>query len=182
MNKYLKLLYSNIMLPLDWSVLTGKERSRLREKGVPVPLQRVPLLSHTDYSTLTTYQRYHLRKKGVDVPLQYCALTGADHPNWKGDAVTVHGARKRALKLYRNIGPCTRCGAEKSERHHVDGNTKNNVPENIAILCRRCHLTVDGRLERWGEIGKLNQPMASILGGEAYKRKCAEKRAKHEAL
>ena len=46
---------------------------------------------------------------------------------------------KQALKLFPNIGPCVRCGAQNSERHHIDDNPLNNAPENIMPLCRRCH-------------------------------------------
>ena len=42
--------------------------------------------------------------------------------------------------------PCVKCRA-KGERHHVDGNPLNNVPENIAWLCRHHHMELDGRLE-----------------------------------
>ena len=36
------------------------------------------------------------------------------------------------------------CGA-RAERHHKDGNTKNNAPENIEFLCHRHHTITDGR-------------------------------------
>ncbi len=76
-------------------------------------------------------------------------LYGAEHFNWKGDNITAHSGRGRALKLFKNIGPCCNCGAEKSERHHIDGNTLNNSPENIKILCRRCHQIEDGRIKKF---------------------------------
>ena len=34
------------------------------------------------------------------------------------------------------------------ERHHRDGDQHNNERANVALLCRRCHMVVDGRLER----------------------------------
>lgn len=71
---------------------------------------------------------------------------GPDHPRWVGDAVSEKGGRSRAQRLYRQVGACTACGAERAERHHIDGNTANNETENIAILCRRCHMATDGRL------------------------------------
>lgn len=43
---------------------------------------------------------------------------------------------------------CERCGAEAVDRHHRDGNPLNNDPGNVASLCRRCHMELDGRL-RW---------------------------------
>lgn len=71
----------------------------------------------------------------------------SEHYNWRGDNVSEKGGRKRALRLYPDIGPCSKCGAAKAERHHRDDNTANNDPSNIAILCRRCHMDEDGRLE-----------------------------------
>jgi len=53
--------------------------------------------------------------------------------------------------MYPDIGPCTICGDPKSERHHKDGNTLNNDPGNIQIVCRKCHAEIDGRLIRWAE-------------------------------
>jgi|ERR1039458_10253671 5-methylcytosine-specific restriction endonuclease McrA len=73
---------------------------------------------------------------------------GADHPNWEGDDVTAKGGRTRAQRLYPNIGPCSVCGSKRAERHHRDDNPANNVPSNIAILCRKCHMREDGRLAK----------------------------------
>jgi hypothetical protein len=43
---------------------------------------------------------------------------------------------------------CERCGVVPPlDRHHKDGNPRNNDRSNIACLCRRCHQTVDGRIE-----------------------------------
>lgn len=43
-------------------------------------------------------------------------------------------------------GPCQRCGeAPATDRHHVDGDPLNNVPDNIMLVCRQCHMDVDGR-------------------------------------
>ena len=70
---------------------------------------------------------------------------GAELPHFLGDAVSIKGGRTRALRAYLSR-PCERCGAIKSDRHHCDGNTANNVPDNISFLCRRCHMEKDGRL------------------------------------
>lgn len=71
---------------------------------------------------------------------------GPEARQWKGDAATVHVKRERARKLYA-LGPCQACGAPGRDRHHRDGDTGNNSPENIRILCRRCHMAEDGRLQ-----------------------------------
>ncbi len=71
---------------------------------------------------------------------------GTRHPFWKGDAACAASKRTRARRLY-PLGKCERCPAVAIDRHHKDGNTGNNERSNIQILCRRCHMTVDGRLE-----------------------------------
>lgn len=82
---------------------------------------------------------------------------GADHPNWKGNKITVKGGRTRAIRLYPQVGPCIVCGNKKSERHHIDENTANNAPINIIILCRKCHMRADGRLEQFRKLALANQ-------------------------
>jgi hypothetical protein len=108
-------------------------------------------------------RRYRLRLKGVDVPpvpprsgfkqtaehVEKRKRLGPDHYNWHGDKTTIRNGRKRAEKMYPHAGPCVECGAKKSERHHVDGDTSNNAPGNIKFLCRRCHMVADGRLARF---------------------------------
>ena len=60
---------------------------------------------------------------------------GSEHHAWKGDAITVRSGRGRAARLFPAIGACVKCGNEKAER-----------PDNIEIVCRRCHMEEDGRL------------------------------------
>jgi hypothetical protein len=85
---------------------------------------------------------------------------GSEHHAWKGDAVTPKGGRTRALRYYKDIGPCSACGAQHAERHHKDGDTANNEPDNIAILCRKCHMEADGRMEEFRDLAITNQPAA----------------------
>ena len=66
---------------------------------------------------------------------------------WKGDAAATQTGRNRAISWFPIEGKdCLDCGAKATERHHVDENTLNNDPSNIAFLCRRCHMKRDGRL------------------------------------
>lgn len=117
----------------------------------------------TLFEGLSKYQRYRLRKKGVAVPflplgphgykqkpehVEKRKRTGAEHHSWLGDGVSERGGRTRALRTYPDIGSCSKCGAPKAERHHKDQNTANNDPSNIEILCRRCHMQIDGRMEK----------------------------------
>jgi len=73
--------------------------------------------------------------------------SGEAHYAWKGNAISDIIGRQRARRLYPVIGPCERCGSPKSERHHIDGNPRNNARENISILCRKCHMIVDDRID-----------------------------------
>lgn len=84
---------------------------------------------------------------------------GKDHHAWKGDDVTVKAGRSRALRRVAS-GECEKCGADKAERHHIDGDTLNNTSENISLLCRRCHMETDGRLAAFTALAKENQPHA----------------------
>lgn len=86
---------------------------------------------------------------------------GQGNPNWKGDNVRKEQGRSRARKLY-DLGICEQCGVPASDRHHKDGNTLNNTRSNIAMLCRRCHMKVDGRLDSF-------KKMASGKKGKAMK-------------
>jgi hypothetical protein len=72
-------------------------------------------------------------------------LRGEQNPSWKGDAARRDTKRARAQRAYALTG-CERCGAPATDRHHRDGDTGNNEPENVALLCRRCHMALDGRL------------------------------------
>lgn len=58
----------------------------------------------------------------------------------------THAGHKRAQRLYQ-MGDCEKCGDLGRDRHHRDGDQMNNVPENVAILCRRCHQREDGRYD-----------------------------------
>jgi hypothetical protein len=110
----------------------------------------------------------HVRNKAL-------ALTGDGNPQWTGDDATPNAGHIRALRMYPDIGPCGRCGREPAERHHKDGNTANNDPSNIDILCRRCHMEADGRLERFramaraGGLARQAQRRAALAAAETEK-------------
>lgn len=95
--------------------------------------------------------------------------------------------RKRARAVRPELpGTCERCGEAKPlERHHLDGNPGNNAAQNIAALCRRCHMEVDGRLARFSalpkpsprpptpceECGRLFKPLRRGLCAACYERR-----------
>ena len=94
---------------------------------------------------------------------------GEKNPMWKGDLARPESKRARAQRAY-SLGPCQECGKPAIDRHHRDGDIGNNDLSNIAILCRRCHMIEDGRLERLKHRMRTNHPMASArktLGREA---------------
>jgi hypothetical protein len=80
---------------------------------------------------------------------------GESHYAWKGDAAQPITKRQRAQKMYA-LGACDGCGKPATDRHHKDGDTGNNVASNIGLLCRRCHMTEDGRLESLRALGRAN--------------------------
>jgi hypothetical protein len=70
--------------------------------------------------------------------------TGPSHPAWRGDQASQHTGHIRAERLFPDGQPCEVCaspftGGHSIERHHRDGNTLNNSPENIAWLCTNHH-------------------------------------------
>jgi hypothetical protein len=79
--------------------------------------------------------------------------TGESNTNWNPDATSIYTGRNRGRARY-ETGACEECGAAKTERHHKDGDPLNNEPENITILCRRCHMIADGRMEKWVALGE----------------------------
>ena len=75
-----------------------------------------------------------------------CARKGARAYQWgKGEATTPNGGRAMARRHF-DLGPCKKCGAPGTDRHHHDGNPLNNAEGNVYPLCRRCHMALDGRL------------------------------------
>jgi hypothetical protein len=73
----------------------------------------------------------------------------------KGDAATPDSKRGRARQKYVLPDICDQCkDAPAVERHHIDGNPGNNIPQNLSFLCRRCHQELDGRLAAFIEAGR----------------------------
>lgn len=57
----------------------------------------------------------------------------------------ANSSRRDARRLYAKES-CKVCGRNNAELHHIDGNPFNNEPGNITFLCRKHHMSVDGRL------------------------------------
>ena len=86
---------------------------------------------------------------------------GTEHHAWIGDSASIKSGRCRAERIF-DIQPCEMCGesAKRIDRHHKDGDTRNNERSNIKFLCRRCHMREDGRTEKLIDLAKRNQPKA----------------------
>lgn len=104
----------------------------------------------------------------------------------RGPAKTRNRQRVYTRRLYPVLGNCQRCDGKATERHHVDDNTANNSLENIRILCRRCHMIEDGRLDKLlmfsktrikkpptpcNECGRLYKPLRKGICSRCYDRK-----------
>lgn len=100
---------------------------------------------------------------------------GEENHQWKGDAASDKSKRARCRQRYPGLGDCEECGGKAVERHHKDNDPGNNAPENIARLCRRCHMEADGRLEAIAEAGRRNgvlltkEPTPCRICGRLYK-------------
>lgn len=83
------------------------------------------------------------------------SIRGERHYAWRGDRASNGAKRTRARALY-VAEQCEICHATPAERHHVDSNPGNNEASNVQVLCRKCHMIVDGRLEALREVAKKN--------------------------
>jgi 5-methylcytosine-specific restriction endonuclease McrA len=52
---------------------------------------------------------------------------------------------------------CRSCGAAANEVDHIDGNTANNLPSNLAALCKPCH-SAKTIAENRGELSRHDTP------------------------
>lgn len=97
-------------------------------------------------------------------------MRGPLTPGWKGNAALDTTKRSRGRKFF-ELGPCERCGEPATDRHHRDGDTGHNTQDNIAILCRRCHMLEDGRLARLAALPRPTKPPRSCrICGEQPRR------------
>lgn len=72
---------------------------------------------------------------------------GEKNGRWKGNNASLVAGRMRAQRKI-IIGLCIKCEGKARDRHHIDGNVFNNNLENLMVLCTRCHMKEDGRLEQ----------------------------------
>lgn len=115
------------------------------DRGRPVGLEPTDMANHTraqqlafDFSADAWQSMLPVEKPGAD-PSRW-APEMPKHPDHRRQR-----ARRRFL-----MGPCFKCGKPGKDRHHKNDDVSNNEPDNIAILCRRCHMEIDGRLAKIG--------------------------------
>jgi len=83
--------------------------------------------------------------------------------------------RKQAQRMFRAT-ECNRCGGIQSlQRHHKDGNSLNNAPKNVEILCQPCHTKADMEAGRWGKGKTLTPKPCAICGKKFQPRKNRDK-------
>jgi hypothetical protein len=96
---------------------------------------RRPILRHVFPSgSMEAHTRWHQRK--------FCSRACA-HAHRRPENPSPALGRQRANRLFPLDGPCKHCGRPAQHRHHIDGNSLNNRPENIALVCARCHVLVE---------------------------------------
>lgn len=81
------------------------------------------------------------------------ASLGPHRGNWKGD---IAGQKTGRQGHFVSIRKQSRAKGAKAENQN--GTTLNNDPSNIRFLCRRCHMTEDGRLEKLVVVAKRPGP------------------------
>jgi hypothetical protein len=68
-----------------------------------------------------------------------------NHPLWRGVNASQNNKRKRARTRW-ELTLCEKCGSPATDRHHKTGNLDDCSKNEIQILCRKCHMEIDGRL------------------------------------
>lgn len=66
------------------------------------------------------------------------------------DLRAMNRGRREARLLYPLDGKVCPCGEPATDRHHVDNDPTNNAPENVALLCSSCHISIHARA-RWAK-------------------------------
>lgn len=80
---------------------------------------------------------------------RFCSISCSVQRQHATEPPTEAAARKRAQK--RNGGSCEACSkTTETVVHHVNGNPKDNRPENLQTLCSPCHSFWHAMLRRIG--------------------------------
>ena len=81
----------------------------------------------------------HIRRK---------KLTGKHQPNWKGDNIKYAGLHMYVRKYKKQPDRCEICGkkTKKLDLANISQKYKRDL-DDWEYLCRKCHMTKDGRIE-----------------------------------
>ena len=85
----------------------------------------------------------------------YCNIRCFSDAKLARDICSPISARKRANRLYK-ASECSLCGSTRRvQRHHRNGNLKDNSKENIQILCQTCHTKEHMKSGTWGRTARM---------------------------
>jgi len=97
-------------------------------------------------------------KKPWNYGKEFLQIKGSNHWNWQGglsfEAYPVEFNNKLKNTIRRRDGyTCQICNTiPKNEHlavHHIDYNKKNNLPNNLVSLCRKCHTATNFKRDEW---------------------------------
>ncbi len=114
-----------------------RDHGRLAELASEIGVAKTYLCAQAGLLGLTNKRSSHL----------WAQKLGPDNPQWKGDEATPGTGNKRCRQTF-SLGQCVLCDNSAVDRHHIDGNSLNNEPSNVMILCRHHHMKIDGRLKQ----------------------------------
>jgi 5-methylcytosine-specific restriction endonuclease McrA len=84
------------------------------------------------------------RNNGVPLDNNIYSSKGENNVNWKGGVSEYRDHYKMKLvrieKLKQEKGLCEVCGKLGYEVHHIDESKDNHNPENLILLCHKCHM------------------------------------------
>jgi len=134
---YLELNMERSALAAHLGVADSTLGKRLAKYGLQKPKSQYPNRSEY-FITGNHNSRVVPNKEREETSLR---MQGEGNHRWKGDDALPGAGRLRANRIYTTDGcGCVGCGSTKIlERHHLDRNPLNNAPENIKILCAKCH-------------------------------------------
>lgn len=89
---------------------------------------------------------------------------GAKNPNWKGNELGYYGFHARIKNTKTRQARCERCGVvngklDLSFEDHTAGERSpekyNLDPNSYHWFCRRCHMILDGRLQKFNKLARV---------------------------
>jgi len=129
----MKQIYQTLDYPKICDLYLKKQSTTQIAKSLNVSTNTINKVLHFCGIKLRTNSESHIGIKLLGQRLD-------KNIRWKGDLCKQANGNQRARRMY----PCP----AGKERHHIDGNPLNNLPENIAFVTRKEHQLLDGRLEK----------------------------------